>query len=137
MPERREQVDPALLDVPRQARAGAVSADSVSLVWPTMPALARAWLGIELGRVAGELAQQRAERAAVGLVLQAGQYLLFGGLQPPVEVAEQLAAWRGSNDAASPAVGRVRAPFNEAGLLKIIKQVGHHGPVDAQMLSES
>ncbi len=93
-------------------------------------------VGIELARAAGELAQQRPERTAVRLLLQAGQYLLFGRLQPPVEVTEQLTARRGGNDAASPAVGRIRAPFNEPGLLEVIKQVGHHGPVDAQMLSE-
>lgn len=86
--------------------------------------------GVGMGR---ELPEQCAERPPVFRGVQACQYELLGGPQPPVEVVKQPAAPCGRHDAPGAVVGRVRAPFDEPGTLEVVKQVGHHRAVDPEV----
>ena len=77
-----------------------------------------------------------AERPAILLAVQAAQHLLLGGTQPLARIGQGVAAARGGQDAAGPAVGRVGASLDEPGRLEVVEQVGHDRAVHPQAVGQ-
>jgi hypothetical protein len=71
------------------------------------------------------------------LLFQWGENVGLGCPEAPIELGEELGAAWGGDDPASSSISRIRAAFDQTRRLEVVEEVGHDGPVDAEVLSQS
>ena len=85
--------------------------------------------------MSGERANLVTERLALRIV-EGSKELGLSHTKPFVEMGEKRNTLLRGDDPASPPIRWIGAPLNQGGRFEIIEEVGHHRPVDPEMLSE-